>query len=341
MQTLRSLHMNDLRDQLPDEATLTAGLKSVFSESAGARLEVISRLKNDYTSTFPTEIVKCRLSEVDEITLLCKYEAGHGRSVFSGSHTAYGHRSGPAYEADVYRRVLGPLGLSSPRFFGAHTDDRGDLWLVIEYLEKAKGIDEASSPGKALRLASRWIAEFHARNEKRLNTALNVPELSFLKQYDATYYRQWAARTLQFAGRWSEELPWLDALARRYAESADNFLALPLTIVHGEFTPHNVLIRETEIYPVDWESTAIAFGELDLIALIDKWPASIARACEREYLTARWPGPAPADYDRRLDLARMYWDFRWLGDRPEWTGSRKVGARFEHLRATAERLGWL
>ena len=56
------------------------------------------------------------------------------------------------------------------------------------------------------------------------------------------------------------------------------------------------------------------------------------------YTAARWPEGPPADLARRFDLARVYWDFRWLGDRPEWTGSEKVGPRFEHLRAAVARL---
>ena len=112
----------------------------------------------------------------------------------------------------------------------------------------------------------------------------------------------------------------------------------PTTVIHGEFTPHNVLMRNGHAYPVDWESAAIAIGEIDLVCLTDKWPAHVASQCEREYQSARWPDGAPDDFSYRLDLARLYWNFRWLGDRPEWTTSEKVGPRFEQLRRTAARL---
>jgi aminoglycoside phosphotransferase (APT) family kinase protein len=115
--------------------------------------------------------------------------------------------------------------------------------------------------------------------------------------------------------------------------------AAPATVIHGEYVPHNVLIRRDDAYPIDWESAAIAFGEIDLASLVDKWPPDVEQACEREYQRARWPSGPPPNFLQTLDMARLYWDFRWLGDRPEWTGSEKVGPRFEHLRRTAERLG--
>ena len=116
-------------------------------------------------------------------------------------------------------------------------------------------------------------------------------------------------------------------------------LAPPVTIIHGEFYQKNVLLRDGTIYPVDWQSAAIASGEIDLAALVERWPAAIARACEDAYQRARWPDGAPTDFLRRLDAARVYLQFRWLGDRPEWTTDEACHWRFEPLRLTAMRLG--
>ncbi len=342
MQTLRSLHMKGMRNQLPDLAALTAGLRCVFAAVGGDdEIAIVERIRNDYSSTFPSEIVRCRLGKGIEVKLLCKYEAGHGRNDFSHSHTAHGHRSGPKYEAKVYRNILSSVAVSSPHFFGQYTDGNGDIWLVLEYVEGSKGADESQSTSDALLLATRWVAQFHGLNEAFLPAECGSRELSFLKVYDQNYYRQWSERTLRFAAGWCEELPWLRPLCDRHADFVAELTALPLTIIHGEFTPHNVLVRGDQVYPVDWESAAIAFGELDLIALTDKWPEKLARDCEIEYAQIRWGTERPEGYERRLEMARLCWDFRWLGDRPEWTSSRKVGARFEHLRASAARLGLL
>lgn len=58
-----------------------------------------------------------------------------------------------------------------------------------------------------------------------------------------------------------------------------------------------------------------------------------------EYKLYRWPEITPADFEQRLDTARLYWHFRWLGERPEWTASEGEQARFEKLRIIGEKMG--
>jgi len=278
---------------------------------------------------FPSEIVTFRLRDGRERHVLCKRASRQ-------NHDDHGHRGGIAYEAGVYRELLRRLPVSAPRFFGTYVDSAtGETWLFIEYLEKAVGIEEAPVPATALGLAARWIGGFHALAEVRVLH----PSTRSLHTYDDEYYLRWVRRTSLLAGDWHRRLGWLAALCERMEGFVRVLSAWPTTVIHGEYVPHNVLVRSDNVYPIDWESAAIAFGEIDLASLVDKWPPEVERACEREYQRARWPGGEPSDFARRLDTARLYWDFRWLGDRPEWTASEKVGARFEHLRATAERLG--
>ena len=58
-----------------------------------------------------------------------------------------------------------------------------------------------------------------------------------------------------------------------------------------------------------------------------------------EYQSARWPEAPPADFERKLDAAQIYWNFRWLGERPDWTHREKALQRFERLRSLSERMG--
>jgi len=93
---------------------------------------------------------------------------------------------------------------------------------------------------------------------------------------------------------------------------------------------------------VDWESAAVAAGETDLAALTEgPWAEEIVRQCESEYQCARWGSGRPADFERRLDAARLYLHFRWLGERPDSnTADReKASWRFKELRAIGQRLG--
>ena len=91
---------------------------------------------------------------------------------------------------------------------------------------------------------------------------------------------------------------------------------------------------------VDWESTAIAPGEIDLAAMTEgiHWPARMVSDCERHYQQARWPEGPPANFKRTLDAARVYLNFRWLGERPDWATREKTMWRYDQLYAAARRL---
>jgi Phosphotransferase enzyme family len=316
---------------LPDDQLLKARLESALggNGSVGEGFTILQRQPNAYASTFPSEIVRCRLGNGSELCLLCKYGAGQ-------SPGTAGHRGGVAYEAAVYHHLLPSLHLSAPRYYGSHSDaESGRTWLIIEFVEHGIRASEVPAPAAALRLAARWIGRFHAANEARLATA----PFPFLSTYDPDYYRQWARRTAQFARDWHLRCPWLPTLCERFADCVDALCGTKLTVIHGEYGPKNILVRDEEIYPVDWESAAVAAGEIDLASLTQKWPEEVARACEQEYQRTRWPEGPPPEFPRTLELARLYWEFRWLGDRPEWLAQPKVRARFEELRLAGERLG--
>ncbi len=291
-------------------------------------VRVIGREPNAFASTFPSEIARCRLDDGRELSLLCKYGS-------PAEHDALGHRGGVGYEAAVYRDVLQFFSTHSPRFYGCYLDpETGAAWLAIEYVADAVRVADMTSPGRALRRAARWIGRFHADTETRL-ASVSMP---VLRTYDGEYYRQWARRTERFASELQLGGSWLVALCERFVASVDALLASPPTVIHGEYGPKNILVRGGEICPVDWESTAIAAGEIDLVSLTQKWPRDVVQACDGEYRRARWPDGAPGGFELAREMARLYWDFRWLGDRPEWLGQGKLRARLQHLRATSERL---
>jgi len=320
--------------QFPDLDTLSLGLASVFREGGVTDGEVIvlDRQPNPLARTFPTEIIRCRLGDGRELLLFCKYEAGR-------SHNAYGHRGGIAYEAEVYRSVLRPLEVTHPRFYGSYVDPAtNDMWLILEHLEKVNsnptGGEKLSPEDKRaywcnrMGLAARWIGRFHA-----LCTAMHsIASVPFLNTYDTEYYLGWARRAEMFAGELHKEYPWLTVACRHYGELVELLLSAPQVIVHGEYYKHNYLFRHGTIYPVDWESAAIGAGEIDLASLTERWPSEIVRHCELQYQQERWPEGSPTDFMQRLDAARLYLQFRWLGDQPDWTmGKHKW--RFEYMRS--------
>jgi len=243
----------------------------------------------------------------------------------------------------VYRRVLHPLKTLKPGFIGAHTGARrGGTWLILEYLDRCTRLKDIRvrlkgiSQPIAMALAARWLGRFHAAQEQRVGDTA----YSFVKRYDADYYRGWVRRTLELTRPLRARFPWLARLGRQEGKMFEPLLAAPPTLIHGEFYINNILVRRNKVFPVDWESTALAPGEIDLAALTEgPWQARVVRRCEREYQRSRWPAGAPYDFARTLDTARLYLYFRWLGERAEWTLREKTFWRYEHLRAAATRLG--
>jgi hypothetical protein len=312
----------DLRSLLPDDEMLDIGLASVFGE-----LRHRERIAHVYASSFPAEIVRCTLADGRRVDVLCKYTAGK-------DYDTGGHRGGVAYEASVYRSVLGPLGVSTPVFHGDYEDpSSGDHWLFVEFLDAAVRADEADDPAAALRAAARWAGDLQRRFD-RAPAGAPAPELTV---YTADYYAQWARRTCRFGEGWLSEYGWLPTLCRRFEELAPSFAA-PDAVVHGEFTPHNVLVDDAGVHPVDWESAAHAIGEIDVASLIEGWSDGIVGDCITEYQCARWPAGAPERTHERLDFARVYWALRWLGHAPEWR-QKAVAMRMKQLHVSGQRLG--
>lgn len=94
-----------------------------------------------------------------------------------------------------------------------------------------------------------------------------------------------------------QRFPWLATLCKRFEDLISSLLAPAPTIIQGEYTPSNVLIRGGIIYPIAWEPAAIALGEIDLGFLIDRWPEEIVRQCELEYQLIRRPTGSPTNFE--------------------------------------------
>jgi len=312
---------------LPDLESLTAHLRAALPAGAGSEvpLSVLERRPMPFASSSPSEIVTCRVDDGPVLQLYCKYGARHGRE-------DHRHRGDRRYEAAVYREVLQPLGLSTPLFYGSSTSsETGETLLVLEYLGPCPRVNEAADCDALLR-AARWIGRFHSLNEAH-------PSAAALFCYRAEYYLGWARRTAEFAAPLQRRFPWLGELCDGFEQVAACLLAPPRDLIHGEYYPHNILFRDGVVHPIDWESAALAPGEIDLASLTDRWPAAIAADCTREYVCARWAEGAPPAFARRLDAARMYLQLRWLGDRPEWTLHERLRWRFRELRRLGKRWG--
>jgi len=317
--------------------TLKLRLTAAMGRDAYQRrpIRILRRTLPPFMCTFPNEIVTCRLPNGRKRRVFVKYQAGQ-------SHNCYGHRGDVPYETEVYRRLLHSLSDFRPKCLGAHTDlTTGNISLFLEYLYRSVRLSDmvwkrSTRQPRAMAQAACWIGQFHARHAAQVKD----PALAFLRQYDASYYRGWAHRTFAFSRPLQGLFPWL----RKLCDTDEWFaplLAEPQTVIHGEFYAKTILVRSQSVFIVDWESAAIAAGEIDLAALTEgkHWPADVVRRCERAYVRERWPDGAPPAFSCALDAARIYLHFRWLGERPDWTVGEKNLSRYEYLHASAKRLG--
>src|SRR5947209_7662612 len=154
-------------------------------------VRILRRTLPPFMSTFPNEIVTCRLPDGRKRRVFVKYQAGQ-------SHRSYGHRGDIPYETEVYRRVLHPLRDFRPKCLGAHTDpDTGDVSLFLEYVYRNIRLCDmvwkrSIRQPRAMIRAAHWVGHFHAAHERLVDDR----SLAFLKRYDDAYYRGWARRTL-------------------------------------------------------------------------------------------------------------------------------------------------
>jgi hypothetical protein len=317
--------------RLPDTERLAAALAGVLQrQGAGPMVLVVDRQFNRHSMTFPSEVVTCQLDDGRRLRLFCKYSGDQDPDAYRVHW--HEHRRGLRYEADVYEKVLQPIDAVRSRFYGFHQDPHTrQSWIVLDNLD---GWRRAHKARRAVVQAAGWAGRFHRINEGR------TPALGFLTRYDALYYLGWVRRTCQFARTRQREFPWLEALARRFPEAIELLNTRP-TVVHGEYFPTNVLYRDRDISPVDWESAAVGPGAIDLAALTEGWRAEVVRECEEAYLTARWPEGTPENWGAIASAARLFHNFRWLGQREEWTVSGTTTWRFEALRTAGRALNLL
>ncbi len=307
----------------PDLETLTVGINSVFqAQELGQHVTVLARNPNLRSGRrSPSEIVTVRLKDGSLRRLFCKY----------GGYDWHSHALwGVAYEVEIYRQVLVTLDINTAKFHGVHTIVAPDkICLVLEYLEDCEELKSSSQPGAMIE-ASRWLGRFHSATEELISEGA----IPFLKIFDTAYYREWAKRTKKFAASQRRSPPWLTPLCQKWEELAESLVMPPFCIIHGDFYGSNILMRGNVPFVVDWESAAAAAGEIDLAFHTNGWPEEIVTLCETEYRKTRWPENPPAEFDLRLQASRLYQQFRWLGDHPDWIS----GQAFQRLRTLAERL---
>jgi aminoglycoside phosphotransferase (APT) family kinase protein len=301
----------------PSDSELRAGLEEALASVGLDLVGEVGRRPSPYRTSFPIEELSVELRGRGAATLAFK-QLDRGELEPQAELAKPGFLHDPAREPAVYRALLPWAPAGPPEFFGAVEEGEGS-WLFVEWV-KGRELFQVGET-ELWEAAARWLARFHTAMAPDLD---RHREEGRLLDHDAGYYRRWMERAREFSGE-AEAVEWL---AARHGPVVDALLALPRTVIHGEFYASNVLVAadfdhtplgrksDARVAPVDWEMAGAGPGLTDLAALVSGWADADREALAGAY--AAEPG-VPSFDERDLDLARLQVAIQWLGwAPPEW-----------------------
>ena len=282
---------------LPDNGILSKYFSNILAKE-GAPIKIVSRKEFPDNSTFPVELITCKTNHNGIITLFCKYLGGLQQNNFEFTNKL-------AYEAKLYAEVLEEISLSKVTYYG-YTEflDLRLAVIVLGYLGDNLRINY-STDTNVLAKAAEWIARFHGLFSSRQPASIKI--------YDEQYYTSWLTRFEKLFYSDREKHPDVTDIIQYFNNNIELLISKSQTIVHGEYYPKNILIKDGLIYPVDWECAAISAGEIDLASLIEGWDQELAENAKKVYvgIRERLEEDYAIDFERRLLMAQLFLFFRW------------------------------
>ena len=227
----------------------------------------------------------------------------------------------PEREPRVYQHLLRPDLHGTARWFGTVNENGRPRWLVLGHIEGLRL--EHCGDLRLWESAAAWLGRFH-----RLSPSASP--LVTLPLHDAAWFERWAHRAHSHVGPGAPR--WL----RAYDPIARHLAALDRHLVHGDFTPGNLLVHRSGVCPVDWESAAHGPGLLDLASLITGWGTAASNRMVAAYASTAGASVDPLD----LSIARLQMCVQWLGwSDLAWGPEEKQRDWLSEACALAERLG--
>ena len=318
----------------PVQAVATAELCKALEHALVQHFGVVrsiaklERRPSPYRTSFALEELDLLLDDGTRLQLMFKDLGSQG--LLAGARQAKpAFLYNPLREIESYRAILAPSRLGTAICYGAIVEPQlGRYWL---FLEKVPGVElyQVGEFATWLQVA-RWLAGMHTRVAEDVERLTGAAHLLI---YDGDFYRQWVRRAQVFLQH-GKALQSRDArrgferLAARYDQVVERLVALPVTFIHGEFYPSNVLIQETaaelRVCPVDWEMAAVGPGLIDLAALTTgRWTEDKRIALAMAYRAELAPNggwlPAPETFLAALDYCHLHLAVQWLGWAPDWS----------------------
>ena len=293
-----------------DDATLRRLLASPEARRAlrGKSVTAVRRSPGAYHSSFAIEDVEVTLDDGGTRWLVLK-DVSPAALLDQAARAKPPFLYDPRREIETYRHVLGPHSVGAPELIAAVADERQRAYVLL--LEKVAGVPLWQiGELEVWADAARWLAVTHERLAPAAD-ALAGP--ARLLRYDPAYYAHWR-------GRLERSTP---QLVRAYDQVVPRLLALPRTVIHGEFHASNVMVERARptptIRPVDWEVAALAPGLMDLADLTaGKWSDPQRDAMVSAYRAALMRDPDATEFARDLDHCRLHRALQWATWSDDW-----------------------
>jgi hypothetical protein len=311
---------------------LRAALQQVLQRHFGEPRQVVrlDRHRSLYSSSYAIENLSVHFRNERRLELVLK-DLSPGSMLSEAQGVRPGFLCDPLREIETYRHVLNPQRFDTPIFYGAmDRPETGQYWL---FLERVKGpLLWQVGDFEAWRNAARWMARWHAEFDRLRGPRCHFSP-SFLLQYDRRLIGRWLTRAERLLmGNSPSITPAMrgqfSRLLQKYDRVIDYLLALPQTVIHGEFYPSNVILRagkdRGKICPIDWEAAAIGPGLIDLAALTSgdwteadkqKLVAAYREGMER----AKGFAPSVRELLEAVGFCQLHLCIQWLGWSRDWS----------------------
>jgi Ser/Thr protein kinase RdoA (MazF antagonist) len=304
----------------PSDTELREALGYALREVGLGPPREVRRRPYEYRTSFPLEQLDLTLEDGTDLRLVFKQLDWDGLGAEARlAKPRFLHD--PRRELEVYASILAPALSGPPRYYGsANGPASGRHRLFIEWVDGRELFQVGER--QLWEATASWLAAMHLRLGEELDRHLAAGRLL---DYDRAHYRRWVERAGSFArgaGQPQSRARSVDSLLARYEPAIDELLALPKTVIHGEFYASNVLVSgdgaRPRVCPVDWELAAAAPGLIDLAALVSGgWSDEDRDAIVAAYGNALGAASFSA---RQLDLARLQLAVQWLGwAEPSWS----------------------
>jgi hypothetical protein len=302
-------------------------LEKVLASHFGAtrRIRSLRRRQSRYASSCPIHNLWIELETGESLSIVLK-DLSPSSLLEAARKVRPGGIYNPRREMDMYRMALDSEHFGTALCCGTLIrEDTSSFWLLLERVTGPL-LWQVGRIGQ-WRSAARWLAHFHSHFAKDIKHKAPPGVLV----HDARHYLRWLERAERFACGHHNGVSAASArfkrIAKAYRSVVKYLLALPSTLIHGEFYPSNVIVRrrnENQICPIDWEVAALGPGLIDVAALVSgKWSedarTSMITAYREELELRTGVAPSLRELLEAVDYCQLYLSVQWLGWAADWS----------------------